>query len=104
MDFKSVVPEMSNTELMVAEALPASRHSLYMTIAVLVRNRGNSNTIVRSSKKRRLTIATSTTTAVVKDEDELDVRNAAKSSHFSPDTVAAQEALLQATKVVIRFQ
>lgn len=38
--------------------------------------------------------------AVVRNEDVLDTTEAAESTHLSPDAVAAQEALLQAIRMV----
>lgn len=67
-DDKSVVPEISETDIMVVEALPASISFPYQTNAVLMRKRGHSNTLSRSNKKRRLTIATATATAAVKEK------------------------------------
>lgn len=51
-DIKSAVSKMSKTNVMIAEALPASGHSSYMTIAVPVRKREYSCMIARPDGKR----------------------------------------------------
>lgn len=77
-DVESVALEISSTDVMVAEGLPRSSYASYMTIAVQVRKRGNSRTIARSPKKCRLNTATEAATAFVKDEDTLNVTEAAE--------------------------
>lgn len=99
-DFKNMFPEMSNTEVMAAKTLPTSDHSPYMTIAAPVPKLGHSITIAKSSKKRRLTTATATVTAVVKGEDVLGLTNAAELSHQSPNGETAPEPLLEAMRRV----
>lgn len=49
-DVENVAPEMSSTDVIVAEELPVYSHEPYMTIAIFVRKRENSCTIARSSK------------------------------------------------------
>lgn len=71
-----------------------------MTMAVPVRKRGLSIAIVRSRKKHCLNTTIYPGTAGVKEEDELDVTEAAKLSHLSPKTVVTQEALRQAMRVL----
>lgn len=56
--------------------------------------------ILRASKKPRVDTATKPSTAVVKKKDVLNVMEAVNSSHLSPDTIAARNALLLATKTV----
>lgn len=93
-DFESLDPQWSSTDVKVAEALPASSHLPYMTISVSVRKSKISNTIASSCKKRSLAIAT--VTAVAKEKHFKNVENAAKSSHLSLEAAASLEALLKA--------
>lgn len=71
-----------------------------MTIAVPVCKCDHSSTISRLSKTCRLNISTDHATEVVKEEDMLEVKKVAESSHLSPEGVAAQDALLQAIRTV----
>lgn len=99
-DEESVASEISITDVMVAGSLPESNHAPCMTITVPLCKRGNSSTIARSPKIRRLNTATEPFTVVVKDEDVLEVLEAAKSSYLSLTAVNIWEALLQAMKPV----
>lgn len=72
----------------------------HMTIAVPVRKRGKSIETPSSSKQRCLNSTTETATVVVKDENELDVTNAAKLKHLSQMAVVGQEALLGTVTMV----
>lgn len=47
LDVKSVGPELYNTDVIVAEALPVSSHLPYSAIAVQVREPGHSRKIAR---------------------------------------------------------
>lgn len=99
-DVDSVVPEMSNAAVMVAEPLSTSSYLPYMTFSVPICKRGHSSTIAQSSKKRRLTSATATATEVLKEEGFLNITNAAESSHQSTESVTIQEALLEALRTL----
>lgn len=91
---------MTNANSTVAEALPAYSHSLYMTIAVPVCNRGPSSTLARSSKKRTQNTAIALVTAVVKEENVLDNTEVAELLHVSLVAEAAPEALMQMMRPV----
>lgn len=99
-DVEIVVPEMSNTNVMVAGAFPAPSHLPYVTTAVPARKPRHSSMIARSRKKRRSSTTTATETAVVTEKGRVDVTDVAKSSHLSPEMVSAQGALLQAMRTV----
>lgn len=93
---ESVVPEITNMDTMVADALPASSHSANMNIAVPVRNSNNSSALARSSKKPRLEAAT--VTAALMQDKVLNVTHAAVPKHLSPEIMAFQKALQQAMR------
>lgn len=95
-DVESAGPEISNTDIMVAETLSTSNQSLYMTTAVPVRKDGHLSTIATSRKKRRLKAATATATAIVKRKNFLGVTNVTKQLHLSSVATVAQIALLEA--------
>lgn len=97
---ESVALEMFTKIIIVAEKLPAISHGSYMTIAVQLLKCENSSTIARVFKKRRLNTVFLPATAVMQEEDVLNVTKTAESSHMSPKAVVAQEALLQAMRTV----
>lgn len=78
-DVDVVVPESSNTDDIIFEALPESSHPPCTTIAAPKRKRRHSKTIAKPSKKRRLNSASEPTTATVNEEDVLHVTEGAKS-------------------------
>lgn len=85
-DVERLTPEMFIIDVIVANESPASSHVPYMTTAVPMYKRGNLSTIAKSPKKHRQNIATAPTTAVMKEEDVLDVIKAAESLHLPPET------------------
>lgn len=97
-----MAPEMSNIDVKLAKALPASSHSPYMTNAVLIHKRRNLNTIARSSEKCHLTTATATATVVLIGDDVLTFTQAAELFHLSSEAEAAQDALLRGLQTVCR--
>lgn len=93
-------PEMSSTDIMFAEELPAASHARNINVAVPMRSRRNLSTMVKSAEKGRLNTATESTTVVVKKENEFDVSEVVGSSHPSREMLDAQGALLQAIRTV----
>lgn len=95
---ESMDPVMSSTGFMFAEEWHLFIHASYISIGLNVRKRKRSSTIAGLPKKRHLntTSANESASAVVKNENVLDVMEAAESSHASPEALASQDALPQA--------
>lgn len=79
---ESVAPHTFDADVMVAENLPVSSLVPYMTTAIPVCKDGISSATARPHRKYHLKTARELTTAVVKEDDVLDVREAAESSHL----------------------
>lgn len=99
-DVENVARVMFDADVMIAEELPTSSHVPYISNALPVRKRGNSSTKAKPRKIRHLNISTESEAAVLKEKDVLNVLQAAKLSYLSSEAVAAEEALLRATKTV----
>lgn len=93
---QAIAPDISDEDLMVAKTLSASIIASNRTIAIPVCKRESSSTI----KKCRQLIATESATIVLEKKYILDITEVKRSSHLSPVSMFAQEALLQAIKTV----
>lgn len=97
---ESVISEMSNTDAMVADVLPASGTLPYMTLAVPVRKREKASKITKLRKKRRRNTAKDPATALVKKKNMLRFTEPARMLHLSSEYVVVPKALLQAVPTV----
>lgn len=86
--------EISDTDVIVAQALPISSHSAYMTNAVLVRKCEHSITMTRSREKGCLITANDLATVVLKEKIVFDVTETAELLYLTPKAVAAPKQIL----------
>lgn len=99
-DVKRVAQGMSNTKVIVFEALTESSHAPYMASVVPAGTHINSSTIARLPMEPRLNAATKATIAIQMKYDVLGSKKASKPSNQSLKALATQEALMQAVKSV----